>query len=54
MSIADWSYLDLKAKVYDRLDDAFDALLKTNENYILYIGGDYAYDFSTNNGKNYE
>jgi hypothetical protein len=46
--------LNVRAGEYDRLDDAFDALLKTKKNYILYLGGDYAYDLSSKKGKNYE
>lgn len=53
VSIADWSYLEVKAGIYDRLDNALNALLKSGENYILYIAGDVAYDLSSNNGKNY-
>lgn len=53
--LADWSYLSLKANVYDRLDSAFDNLLKSsNQPDIVYMGGDYAYDFSSNNGLNYD
>lgn len=53
--LADWGYLISKVGVYDRLDAAFDLLLKSpNQPDLVCLGGDYAYDLSTSNGKNYE
>ncbi len=53
--LADWSYLELKSGQYDRLDGAFERLLKSNDQpNIIYMNGDYAYDLSSNNGINYD
>lgn len=53
--LADWSYLELKSGQYDRLDGAFEHLLRSNDQpNIIYMDGDYAYDLSTNNGINYD
>lgn len=53
--LADWGYLQTKAKVYDKLDDAFDYILGMKEQPdVVYLGGDYAYDLSTGNGASYE
>lgn len=53
--LADWGYLISKVGVYDRLDSAFDSLLKSSDQPdVVCLGGDYAYDLSTSNGKNYE
>ena len=53
--LADWGYLISKAGVYDRLDSAFNALLTApNQPDLVCLGGDYGYDLSTANGRNYE
>lgn len=53
--LADWGYLISKANVYDRLDTAFDYLLESpRQPDVVCLGGDYAYDLGTNNGRNYE
>lgn len=56
LSLGDWGYLELKAGVYDRLDDAFASILKLSEKEqpdVVYLAGDYAYDLSTNYGVSY-
>lgn len=54
-TIGDWGYLESKANLYDRLDAAVDALLKSaDQPNLAYLGGDYGYDLSTNSGRNYE
>lgn len=52
--LADWGYLITKANQYDRLDSAFDMLLKSGQPDLVLLGGDYAYDLSTGSGKNYD
>lgn len=53
--MADWGYLKKKADVYNKLDLAFEYLIKSNDQPdLVHMAGDYAYDLSSNNGTNYE
>jgi 3',5'-cyclic AMP phosphodiesterase CpdA len=55
LTIGDWGYLESKAGIYNRLDDAFANMLNmTDQPDVVYLAGDYAYDLSTNYGVSYE